>query len=310
MKNKITFITDKWCDGVPEKGFSNHFHNLFGSLESTDLNVEYKNYFVDELALKGEHIDKSFNSIIEDSPDMVIVSFLGVSPINPSLGMLTQLSEKGIKVCVMWPDTGYEWARDKIKELENVVDLQVSWDMEEDNFLAKNHIWLWTPEDQRLYYPDKHSVDISFVGSLRGYSDRFNYLKYAVEKGMIDVPNITGGQRENNLTAEEYARRIRTSKININFPESPSGRNQCKGRVFESLASKTLLMEKKSEAAARYFKPNVDYVEFDGLEDFVNKIEYYKANEKEANEIALSGYEKCMNTYSANKFWERVFNEL
>ena len=307
MKNRLIFITEKWCDGDPSRGLTNNFHNLFGSLESSNLDISYDNYFVDEIASNGSHITYKTKEIIDKEPEVVIISFLGNSPLNPDTTMVEELHKSGIKICIMWPDSGYPWALEMIESLGDSVKLHVSYGGERIKHLYdKNHLWLWAPQDERLFRPSKPRHTISFVGSLRGYSDRFHYLRYAVEKGAISAKDITGGQREKALSAEEYAQRIRSSTININFPESPSGKDQCKGRVIESIASMTLLLERKNEATPHLLDPGVDYVEFDGLEDFVSKIEYYKVNDKEANEIAASGYKRYKDKYSSNKFWTKV----
>ena len=306
-KSKVIFITEKWCDGRPEKGLTNNFHNLFGSLESSNLDIPYDNYFVDEIASEGSHITYKTKEIIDKEPELVVISFLGSSPLNPSTNMVKELHKSGIKICVMWPDTGYPWALEMIESLGDAVKLHVSYGGERiEHPYDKNHLWLWAPQDERLFRPSTSRRPISFVGSLHGYVDRSQYLRYAVEKGVLGPEDITGGQREKALSAEEYAHRIRSSGININFPESPSGKDQCKGRVIESIASMTMLLERKNEATPNLLKPGVEYVEFDTLDDFVDKIKYYKDNELKAFEVAVAGYKTYKDKYSSNKFWTKV----
>ena len=304
VKNRLIFITEKWCDGDPSKGLTNNFHNLFGSLERSELDVEYENYFVDEQDVKGRT-----QEIIDKGPRAVVFSFLGNSSLNPDSQMIRRIHNAKIKTCVMWPDTGYPWALNKIKELGDSVDLHVSYGGERTTDVD-NHLWLWAPQDEALFHPDVHRSEISFVGSLRGYHDRSYYLKYAIDAGVLKAGDIGGGQREEALTAEKYAERIRTSGMNINFPESPSGKDQCKGRVMEIIASESLLLERKNDATSRYLVPGKEYVEFDSLDDFVNKIKYYTSNGEECRKIASAGYEAYKNKYSSRIFWETVLNEL
>jgi hypothetical protein len=306
-KNSIIFISEKWCDGTPSKGFTNNFHNLFGSLESSKLDVSYENYFLDEIALDGSHINSHVEEILEKDPSLVVISFLGNSPMNPDRSFIEKLSNSGIKICIMWPDTGYPWALQTIGELGDLVDLHVSYGGERiEHPYAHKHLWLWAPQDESLYYPDDKVSDASFVGSLNGYRDRLHYLRYAVNTGVLNRDRVLGGQRESALTADRYAQEIRTSKININFPESPSGKDQCKGRVIESIACKTLLLERKNEATPSLLEPGVEYIEFEGLEDFVEKLNYYNEKEEEAEEIASRGYEAYKSKYSSHIFWSKV----
>tara|TARA_R100001079_G_scaffold101138_1_gene65980 strand:- start:1310 stop:1804 length:495 start_codon:yes stop_codon:yes gene_type:complete len=156
-----------------------------------------------------------------------------------------------------------------------------------------------------MYYnQEDKKITASFIGSTRGYKDRRMYLDYALEK-QIDLL-ILGGQREGRLTPFEYAEHIRDSKIGINFPESPSGIDQCKGRVIEIISCGSMLLERKNEATRKNLTPGEDYVEFEGLDDFVEKINFYTKNHKERERIAKNGYQKYCNNFSSSKFWTKV----
>ena len=41
MKNKVLFITEKWCDAIPEKGLTNNFHNLFGTFKKNNPDIHF-----------------------------------------------------------------------------------------------------------------------------------------------------------------------------------------------------------------------------------------------------------------------------
>jgi len=307
-KFKILFITEKWCAGRQDFGLSNNFHNLMGSLKSSGLDVTSFSVHCDEIYINHrKHIDTALPIIFDKiKPDLVVTSFLGNLQINPTENAFNVLKEKGAKLCFMWPDTGYDWAINKINKLGDLADLHVSWgsDFREHNFLDK-HLWMWAPQDERLYYNKKDKrIAASFIGSVQGYKDRPLYTNYALENHVNLL--VLGGQREGKLTSEEYAGYVRDSQIGVNFPESPSGLDQCKGRVIEIISCGSMLLERKNEATRKILIPGEDYIEFEGLEDFVEKIDFYQNNPEERNRIAKNGYKKYCDNYSSLKFWTKV----
>jgi hypothetical protein len=291
---KTLFVMEKWCDGNPARGLTNSFSNIL----ETYPHKGFKVLFIDECLTQGVHCDSVLENVNEGDFDVIMFSFLGNSHFNPSIEKCKQLGEH-TKLCFMWPDTGYGWARELILSLDDFV--HISWAAEDLPPLTKHHKFLWTAESRRLFYPCEKEVKASFIGSLYGYNDRSRYLNH-----VKDLVTVSGGQRENALTPEDYAKMIRTSLININFCESPSGEDQVKGRVFESIASQSLLLEKKNDVTSRFFEPGKDYIEFTDEEDLRRLIQYYLNNPDEAKEIAQRGYEKYMKNYTSEIFWKEV----
>ena len=307
-KFKILFITEKWCDGNSELGLSNNFHNLLGSLRCSGLDVKFSAIHYDEFFKKHRHhVDKALKVIYDKvKPDLIITSFLGLSWMNPTKRIFETLKDNKATLCFMWPDTGYDWAIDKINELGDLADLHVSWgqDHRHHNFPEK-HLWLWAPQDETIYYNDEgKTIPCSFVGSLNGYGDRSSYLNYALKNHANLV--VLGGQREGRLTSDQYAQYIRDSQIGINFPESPSGIDQCKGRVIEIISCGSMLLERKNNATRKILVPGEDYIEFDSPQDLKEKISFYEQNPKEREQIAANGYKKYCDHFSASKFWTQV----
>ena len=155
-------------------------------------------------------------------------------------------------------------------------------------------------------HPDRdweQTINASFLGSPR-YEERQRYLTSLLTGGVEIF--IGGGQREEGLSANQYAENIRKSKISLNFPAGPDGYDQCKGRVWEILATKTLLLERANEATKNYLKPNVHYVEFTNEQDLKEKIAYYLENDKEREDIAQKGYEEYKKKYTSDVFWTKI----
>ena len=309
---KVLFLTEKWCDGNPEMGLTNHYHNLFGSLKCTGL-ADVKVAHYDEIMYNSKtHFDLHAKRILsEHTPEIVVVSHLGQSYLNPSLKTYKEIRRRGIKLVFIWPDTR-EWIPDAINSLYDVANLQVSWGCEkpDDQPINNNHVWLWCPQDETIYFDDTKTVGASFMGSLNGYNNiRRNAINYLIQSG---VPiNVNGGQREKKLDFNEYAKLVRTAKINLNFSESAyPGIQQCKGRVIEIIGCNSLLLESQNEATKRRLTPNTHYIEFTSPNDLKDKVEYFLRNDRERQQIAQAGHECYKQKYSATVYWNTVFERL
>ena len=213
----------------------------------------------------------------------------------------------------MWPDVFDGWGIPQIEEFneKGFADLHVCWGAEKNlTKKYKNLIWLWAPQDETMYFPineDERTIKTSFLGSPR-YTDRQKYLTHLVTNG-VEV-HIGGGQREEGLSATRYAELMRRSKISLNFPAGPDGYNQCKGRVWEILATKSLLLEGKNDAIKNFLTPGVHYVEFENEQDLVEKIQHYLDNEEERKKIAQKGYETYKEKYNATTFWNNILEKM
>jgi spore maturation protein CgeB len=121
---------------------------------------------------------------------------------------------------------------------------------------------------------------------------------------------IDGGQREKGISPSKYANLMRSSKISLNFPQGPDNVDQCKGRVWEIVASKSLLFERKNNKTSQFLVPSEDYVEFENEEDLINKIKFFLDNEQEMCYIVDNAYKKYKNLYTSDIFWDKIFSEL
>lgn len=309
--HKILFITEKYTDGDPNALLTNNFHNLFGSLDSSGLDIPYNNLFLDELFVQRRvHINQVLeHTALSYSPTIAIFSLLGDSPMNPSNEAVAQIKNLGIKTIFLWPDTGFSWAVNRINNLGHLADLHVSWggDEVQHAFLHK-HLWMWAPQDERLYYPaEVQDIDASFLGSLR-YGERQQYARH-IQQNATNIL-IHGGQRENKLPPEQYAELMRRSKISINFSGSPCGIPQIKGRVMEVLASRSMLLEQENPATKKHLIPGKHYVSFNSPEDLLEKVEYYLKHEEERVMISENGYQKYLDTFASEHFWTEIIERV
>jgi len=309
-RKKVLFITEKWCDGNPNMGLTNHYHNLFGTLASLDT-VEIGIFHFDEYKYStGNHVDIEIPKIMDVfKPDIVVVSHLGTSPMNPSRKSYELIHSLGSKIVFIWPDTRDE-IFEMIRSLEDITSLHVSWGFEQAEPIIENHVWLAVPQDPSLYnYQKNKQFEAMFVGSLDGYTHRRPFIEYAKSVGC--KLGVTGGQREMKLSPEDYATVIKASKISVNFSESAiKGQHQIKGRVIEALSCGSMLLEYKNDRTSTLLKPGVHYAEFSSKEDLVEKVNYYLENDEEREKIAAAGHAYYNSHFSPVRFWGTIFERV
>ena len=239
MTKHVLWIGEEYTDANPACGITNSSHNFWSTFKATQPDYTFNTIFIDE-----GNIDQRLQEYCNNNPvDIILCTLLGNSPLNPSISLFEKLKNEGKKVCLIFPDTGpdFRFGLQTIIEIGDKVNLHVSFDypagkhINEYNVL-QNHVFLWTPEDETLYFPENKTIDISFLGT-KCYPDRSFYLNQLC----VRYPNmvISGGQREQKLSAEDYASIVRKSKIGINFSMSPTfAFHQLKGRVLENIMCK------------------------------------------------------------------------
>ncbi len=314
---QILFIQDRYTGGNPKFGFSNNLHNILGTFQQSILDAQVYTIFFDELYMFGRHVDTILPQYCQKfGIEVVFVSLLGTSPSNPSLQCLETVKKLGIKVIFIFCDANpteiyLQNVTFNLSDLNIVLDYPTSPMHDKrrgEHLKSGKYLYLWTPEPADLYHPQTQDIDVSFIGSIR-YPDRAEYCRKLQEA----IPNIyiRGGQREEGkLSPEGYASLIRRSKININFCKNPDGYDQLKGRVCESLASKTLLMEERGGSTCIFFEHEVDYLGFSNVQELISRINKYLQNPDLASQIAQNGYNKFNEKYTAKHFWDIVMEKV
>ncbi len=311
MKPKVLFVTNKWLNTI-DGPTASQYDNIVYTFSKDVKEYEYDILCLDESYLiYNTHIDNAIVKYCSKVPfDIVIILRLGISELNPTTECIKYLKSIGKYICFFWLDTN-PWDITYQQQNAHLIDLNVSWDIA--SFKGQlyngvnNHLSLWTPESDIIYYPRIQENPVSFIGSLR-YNKRYEYLSYLKD----EMPELTicGGQREANLSMFEYGNIIGSSKININFPQHGMGYEQSKGRVFQTIASKSLLLENANASTRSVLRPNIDYVEFDSKEDLYDKVQYYLKNEEERLEIANNGYKTYLEKYTSEIFWKTVMDKI
>lgn len=319
MKKRVLFVTPKWCDGKPEIGFCNDFHNHIATFSRCKPEYSLNTIHLDEAGLiYKSNIDSILIEYCKNyKPEIIFYSLLGSTPYNPSLETYSIIKEMGVYQFIFWPDTGPGWGFSTIQSINDRVDLHITLDNPKSNVFNanpfyKNRIKSWMPEDDKLFYKTEDSekdIPVSFLGTIQGYPERMEFARI-VKENNLDI-FIGGGERVGNLTPEQYAEYTRRSKIIINFSRSQAQVfSQIKGRVFQTTSCASLLLESEGTATRDFYKTGEDYVEFNNWNDLFNKIQYYLDHPEERLRIANNGHARLVNNYSPQKAWERVFKAL
>jgi hypothetical protein len=309
MKKHILFVTEKWADGNCNKPVTNSQHNLFGSLEATNLAtyscIHYDEYFNNHNKNVDDHLIEVVN---RENPYMVVVTPLPLYPHCPTSRSYSAIAKK-TKLVFIWPDSAYFLS--VAQQFEKFSALSILWDKDCEWKPSTKFIHLWTPQDPRIYNDPEmnRDIDVSFVGN-SAYLDRSRFLNYLLRNG-IKI-NISGGRHNGHgLNVTDYASILQRSKITLNFSLSPDGVPQLKGRLFEGMLCGAMVMESQNNVnwATRWFMPDIHYVSFLTEIELKSKIEYYLNNNEERIRIAKNGWRRTNEYYSNVAWWQTVFSE-
>lgn len=166
----------------------------------------------------------------------------------------------------------------------------------------------------------KKDIDFSFIG---GFSDAHQNRKFLID-GLIKKTPLTlygyGVHKDYSLTgrlksffkADPIQKRYRgeawgmnmyellgRSKITFNVHIDMALGNRVNMRMYEATGMGTMLLTDKSKKSTlNYFKDERDVVEYDSLEDAIEKYQYYITHDKEREEIAKNGQKRTLQEYN------------
>jgi hypothetical protein len=310
IKPHLLFVTEKWCDGNPHAGATNSHHNLFGSLQVSNV-ATYDCLHIDECHLQGVNIDSELlKTCKEKRPDAIISTYLcHPAHLNVSTNTWAEIQRMGIPIVFIWFDISLPFVAAIADSLAGYSAVSVALDT--SNINNDKFISMWTPQDTRYYY-NSHAprdIDICFLGSMHGYHER-NSCIAALKYNGIEVVQL-GGQREQPLPLEAYASILQRAKVCLSFPQYRNIPHlfQAKGRIFEITLCGALLMDMDNPQTKHWFKPDEEYISFKDERDLVEKARKYIADDSLRGEIATNGWTKASLAYSAENFWKTVLKK-
>lgn len=155
----------------------------------------------------------------------------------------------------------------------------------------------------------KKEYDVGFVGA--SYGIRGEYVKFLEDNG-IKVYAKGKGWQKGFAEPDEMIEIFNKSKIVLGF--STVGKNDdiyiLKGRDFEVPLTGSFYLTGYHEELKEYFDLGKDIETYKSKEDLLEKVKYYLEHEIEREKIALFGYKKCFENYTAKASYEKVFGYL
>lgn len=164
--------------------------------------------------------------------------------------------------------------------------------------------------NEKFFYPfSEKGNDITFSGS--GNISRYVYLAFtkslAQKKGYTCEIHVHNKSINSALSPEKYYRLIRESRavLNLSARHAP-GVRVVTGRVQESIASKSLLIEEKNELVARIFTPYAHYIPFDSKEELAIAIDFSVNCGELVDQITEAAYTKYHREHSSKVVWSQI----
>lgn len=152
------------------------------------------------------------------------------------------------------------------------------------------------------YKGEEKKTDISFYGTLNLYPERKETLEFLKGAGVNihheHVPNISKALCE--------------SKLTLNFGNCLSGRSgmykpQIKGRVWEAMMAKCVVLERRNPEVAKLFTDD-EIVFYDDMKELPSLIERLLSDYAWRDSIAEKAYQKAKKYADPAIYWERVLN--
>lgn len=97
------------------------------------------------------------------------------------------------------------------------------------------------------------------------------------------------------------------SKINLNIT-SKTIESGIPLRVFDILRCRGFCITNYQPEIAEFFEDGKDLVMYSGMDDLLEKVEYYLTHENERKEIAENGYRKVMKEHALNDRMQEILN--
>lgn len=149
---------------------------------------------------------------------------------------------------------------------------------------------IWLPHAfEPLAYPKQENFtknfDVCFIGHVNSKN-----REDALERLFKEFPNFDYGQ----ALFEEVAKRFGNSKIVFNI----AMKDDINMRCFEALGSGSFLLTDRIPHIEELFEDKKHLVLYDGLDDMVEKANYYLKHDDERNAIAQAGYEHVMANHT------------
>ncbi|RAU20994.1 hypothetical protein CU669_15525 [Paramagnetospirillum kuznetsovii] len=145
-------------------------------------------------------------------------------------------------------------------------------------------------------------LNLSFVGSV-AFTLRNALLSVLLTE---DLPftAIIGERRKTELPdMAAYLSLLGRSRATLNISAHTHDEHLVTGRVWESIAMETLLVEQDNPATASYFTPWRHYLPWRSVDDIAHICRFVERNPAEVAAVAAEAHAWAARHYSAERFW-------
>jgi len=242
-------------------------------------------------------VDLIFRETLEKvkhfSPDIVLVTYHND---NPFVGLKNRFKWRHYLSSIRLADITLVYRPSNIKDARR-------WGGKNIHILPPYYL---TYRDRPCLNPcQRYSSDVIFIGHFED-DGRAETIDYLVNNG-IDVGlygtgwekvakrySWAGGKKIRMTRGNEYSRLLSQAKIGLVFL-SRANRDVWTRRCFEIPACGTLMMAPRTGELEDLFADGREAVYYDSEEDLLQKLKYYLVNDKERQQIAHAGRERCIN---------------
>lgn len=276
-----------------------------------DQKIDFVAYRYDEgkeaqFHYEGEVDHNIQRKVRELNPEIIIYSGPAAGKCKPSLDTLLSLRMGARTIgyvldggCPEWHPLLEEYRKKNVFSLMVNTDGNPVWPKREQD------ITTWQPVDEAFYaHGVRKDIKLGFAGGA-GSKHRQEAIQALTEQCGL----VVAERREDWGSYAHFADFMSRCRITVNFPETGSGKScHLKNRVMEAGYARCCLFEKKNSITPLYFRPNVDYVQYEDLEDLIFKLK--AISDAEVDSYACNLSVRCRELYTADRLWTKIFAAL
>lgn len=264
--------------------------------------------------IQGGSESMLFGKIREWKPDLIVYvgSLFGMQP---SIATLARMNEIAPSVHICSDAADIPW-HDRLREYHaaGAFSLQVAIDGSHKWPLAATQMTALTPVDAGPYptTPKPHAeraIACGYGGNQGGGggSKRTQILTALLSERILDL-RIRSALP---FTYEAYAAYLAGLRMSLNTAFTGTEVTMhVKGRVLESALAGACLLETKGSPTSYWFRPGLDYLEYDSPQEAAQIIRRMAHEEEATHAMAESLRARVLAEHSPRMFWARIFERL
>ena len=234
------------------------------------------------------------------------------------------LRTRGIALYNYYPDrvvlAGGTMIEETLPEYDCLFDTKKFWDAGAQHFTKpRERVFVPHGYDPEVHQPlalstkdiSEYQCDVSCIATHSPRKEKI-LKELVISKPSLDL-RIWGNQWVENcqsselrkyingsaLVGNQYVKAIRSARINLAIMGIlPTVKDETTTRTYEIPACAGFMLHERTEEVLDLYEEGKEIACFDSIQELGEKIDYYLAHAKERQEIALSGYTRCVPAYS------------